>query len=177
MTLHVLRGGWWQIVCPPSGAFCNIQKGLHHWSSKKPDASIKLSSLVNPVTHGKFYASSRGFTWYCPQSWGINLVALFVLLRVHQFIQSCWMLPFSKSPPLILPSRFSVSKMIDSIARLRSWLVSLFTSIGLKHVLRCSFLNSSNVASNTLSSTFFIPFVKLYVWANIWPNTVASSVV
>ena len=26
MTLYLLCGRWWLIVCPPSGAFCNVQK-------------------------------------------------------------------------------------------------------------------------------------------------------
>ena len=95
----------------------------------------------------------------------------------YLFIQYCRMLPFAKARPLIVPSRFSIINTSDSIDGLRSWLVILFASIGLKHVPSCIFLTFANVASHPLSPNFFIPFVKLYVWANIWPNTVDSSVV
>ena len=27
MALHLLRGMWWIIVCPPSGVLCDVQKG------------------------------------------------------------------------------------------------------------------------------------------------------
>ena len=28
MTLQLLRGRWWKIVCPPYGAFCHFHKGI-----------------------------------------------------------------------------------------------------------------------------------------------------
>ena len=76
-----------------------------------------------------------------------------------------------------LPSCFSVRKMSNSIARLRYWFVSLLVSIGMKHVISCSFLTSENAAYNHLLPKHLIPFDKLYVWANIWPNTMVSYVV
>ena len=27
MTLHLLCGRWWKILCPPYGTICNVQKG------------------------------------------------------------------------------------------------------------------------------------------------------
>ena len=95
----------------------------------------------------------------------------------YLFIQSHWILPFSQACPLTLTSRFYFRKMRDSIACLRYWLVSLFTSIGMKHVISCTCLTSDNASFNPLSPNFWMTFEKLHVWANIWPTTVVSSVV
>ena len=93
------------------------------------------------------------------------------------FIQSCWILQFAQACSLINPSYFSVRNMRNSQPCLHYWLVSLLELIGLNNVLTCSFLTSANTASNYLSPKLLIPFFKLYVWENIWPRTVISSVV
>ena len=92
------------------------------------------------------------------------------------FIQYLWMLPFSQVCPLIIPSRLFVRNMIDSITRLYYWLVRLFTSNVMNHIMSCSWLSSDNAEFNTLSPDFLINFDKLYVYTNIWPNNVASFV-
>ena len=118
------------------------------------------------------------YSWVLMTAVNINDSNKTVLLDTsYLFTQSHWMLPFAQYCPLILPSRFSVRKMRNSMDRLRSWLVILFTSIGLKHVLSCSCLISNNASYNIFSPNWFITFVRLYVWENIWPNTVAYSIV
>ena len=82
MTLHLLCGRWLPIVCPPSGAFRNGQKGLYHQSSMYPDSGINPSSVVHPVTRGILDASYQRFTLYCHHRWCINLVALWLILIV-----------------------------------------------------------------------------------------------
>ena len=67
------------------------------------------------------------------------------------FVQSRWMLPFAQACSFILPSCFSVRNISDSIAFLRSWLVILCTSIGLKHVMACILFTYDNAAYNPLS--------------------------
>ena len=75
MDLHLLRGRLWRILCPPSGALRNIQRGCS-LIIKSPDARINLSSVAHQITFGAIDASSQRFTWYGYQSQGINLVAL-----------------------------------------------------------------------------------------------------
>ena len=79
-------------------------------------------------------------------------------------IQSHWMLPFAQARTLIIPPRFSVINMSNYVARLRSWIVILFTSIGLKHALSCGWLISNNASYNIFLPNLFIPFYGLYVW-------------
>ena len=46
MTLHLLRGRWWTIVCPPSGAFLNCRKGY---------IPISLCTLLPALTYPWWY--------------------------------------------------------------------------------------------------------------------------
>ena len=52
MTLHILLGMWWKIVCPPSGALHNVQKVCI------PGA---VCTLLSTLTYPKWYTS---YTWY-----------------------------------------------------------------------------------------------------------------
>ena len=73
------------------------------------------------------------------------------------------MIPFAQARPLILTLSFSVRKVSDFIYHLRSLVVSLFISIGIKHVLSCGSLNSANSVVNPLTQNLFVPFDKSYV--------------
>ena len=104
MTLHILCGKWWPILCPPSGALLHWQKGWHHRTSMQPSACIDLSSVIHQVTPS--YSFSQGFTWYWHQIWGIKLVVLWLLLRVRHsspwlevhvraYLFSYWLISFT----------------------------------------------------------------------------------
>ena len=85
MALHLLCGRWWSIVCPHFGALPSIQKG---WISRA------VCSLLPELTHPLWYTRlhvlhlvtqvPKVLPDLCSQSWGINLVALCILLRVQQ---------------------------------------------------------------------------------------------
>ena len=81
MTLHLHRGRWWPILCPPYVVFLIQQKGFHHRSITYPAAGINLSSVIQQVTRGTIDASSQGFTLYLNQIRGINPVAIWMILR------------------------------------------------------------------------------------------------
>ena len=75
MTLHLISSRWWPIVCTTSGQFCHYQKGC---------ISIAVCSLLLDLRYPQWYTrlplaplnQVRGFTWYCHQSWCINLVSI-----------------------------------------------------------------------------------------------------
>ena len=46
MTLHLLYGGWWTLLCPPSGALCNVQKGC---------APGTVRTLLTALTYPQWY--------------------------------------------------------------------------------------------------------------------------
>ena len=52
MTLHILRGRWWSIVCPTSGVIIYVQKGYIPVYVR-----ILLPALTNPQ-------GSPYYTWY-----------------------------------------------------------------------------------------------------------------
>ena len=95
MTLHILRRRWWPIVSPPSGVFLYIQKGciplavhtlLLAWTY--PQRCI-LDHVVRLVTQG---TSGLHATYH----WGINLLAIYMLLRVrHMYVIFFMMMSFS----------------------------------------------------------------------------------
>ena len=67
--------------------------------------------------------------------------------------------------------------MSNNIAHVHYWLVRFLALIGVKNVMLCSCFTYANIVFNPLSQKIFIPFVKLYIWENIWLHTVISSVV
>ena len=82
MTLHLIRGRWWTIICPPSGIL-SLQEIMYLRRGTYPTSSINLYSVVHQVATGALSkSSSQRFTWYGHQSRGITLVALWLLLIV-----------------------------------------------------------------------------------------------
>ena len=75
-------GRWWPIVCPPDGTLRSRQKGCIMWSSTWAAAGINLSLVVHQVTTGTLDAISQGLPDTVPRAKGINLVALYIILRV-----------------------------------------------------------------------------------------------
>ena len=83
MTLHLLRGRWWSIVCPHSGVLLNCQKGCIHGAVRTmlpelihPQWCIRLH-VVHLVNKGPSGSPDT-------QSWSINILALCMPLRVRQ---------------------------------------------------------------------------------------------
>ena len=55
---------------------------MYYQISVYPDPGINISLVLHQVTTGTFL-KLPGFTWYCPQIQGINLVALYLILIVR----------------------------------------------------------------------------------------------
>ena len=83
MTLYLLFGRCWPIVCTPSEAFCNRHKLCIPGS-----VCILLTALTYPRWYTRLplvhllQGSYQRFTWLCHQSQGISLVVLCLILRV-----------------------------------------------------------------------------------------------
>ena len=73
MTLHIHRGSWWTIVCPPYGVFHSIQNGLYHWSSTQPTVGINIYLVLHKVTNGTLA------TWNLPRVYLIQVTRAEVL--------------------------------------------------------------------------------------------------
>ena len=86
MTLHLFRGRWWPIVCPPSDTFLNCQKGYISGAVR-----MLLLELTCPFWYTRLHVvhlvnqGPKYLPVFCPQCQGINLVALCMLLRVQHF--------------------------------------------------------------------------------------------
>ena len=74
MTLHIHRGRWWPIVCPPYGVFLNCQKGCITGAvhSLPPAEQVLGGTQVLSVVQCTF-AGYTGFTLTLSPCGGINL--------------------------------------------------------------------------------------------------------
>ena len=101
---------------------CHSQKVFHHRISTYPAAGIHLSSVVHWITGGTLDASSRGFAWYGHQIWGINLLALCLLIRVwHRNMDIFWEINAITLTLLFLfvvqTNKFQDNKTMDQLTR------------------------------------------------------------
>ena len=114
------------------------------------------------------FNESRWYYWFQFNCW--NLYFLFI--HTVLLSPSIWAL-LSFNYTIIITSR----NMSNNIAHVHYWLVRFLALIGVKNVMLCSCFTYANIVFNPLSQKIFIPFVKLYIWENIWLHTVISSVV
>ena len=97
MTLQILCGRWCPILCTPSGVFLNCQKGYISWSVRSLMPALTYCQwyfwlhVVRLVTQG---CSGSSVT----QSWGINLVALWMLLWVRHIDPTTGWIEILKAP-------------------------------------------------------------------------------
>ena len=86
ITLHLHCGRWRPILYPLYGTLCNYQKILKHQRHMYHDYGINLFSVEHHINRGTLsYSSSQGFNWYFPQTWGINMVAICLLLKMWHY--------------------------------------------------------------------------------------------
>ena len=82
MNLNLLRGRWWPIVCPPSGAFLNCQKGCIYG-----EVCTQLTELTYPqwyllIIRGMLnYSRYQWFTIYTVLRYQPSIA---LLLRVRK---------------------------------------------------------------------------------------------
>ena len=67
MTLHILHGGWWYIVCPPSVALLNCRKGF---------ISIAEYVLLPDNQYSDVHESNPEFYPNTDLQWRITLISL-----------------------------------------------------------------------------------------------------
>ena len=105
MTLHLSCGRLRPIVCPPSGMFVTSKRDFI--IRGVGSVLLTLTYIIGGTQGYHWYTellNVPGFTRYCPQIRGINLAALYVLLRVrappvppfpHAHLLSYWLISYN----------------------------------------------------------------------------------